>query len=199
VAHTIVPAEEPAEVHPERRFLYGIIAEFEHAEDILNAARWTHEAGYYRMDAYTPFPVEGLSEELGHRDKYVPWIMLAGGVMGALGGFSFLYFTMVVDYPMNIGGRPASPGSFGWPFFIPITFEMTVLLSALSGVVGMFLINGLPMPYHPVFDAPHFERASSDRFFLCIEARDPRFDREETRKFLESLNPLRVSEVELRK
>lgn len=180
---------------PEETPLYGLIAEFEHAGDVVDAARRSREAGYRRMDAYSPFPVDGLSDALGHRDEYVPIIMLVGGILGLALGFGFLYYCMVITYPLNIGGRPA----YSWPFYIPITFECTVLLAALSGVVGMFALNGLPMPYHPVFDAPHFDRATSRSFFLCIEATDPSFDVEQTRRFLESLKPLQVTEVELRK
>ncbi len=179
----------------EEAFLYGLMAEFEHAEPLVEAARQAREQGYERVEAYTPFPVEGLSDALGHRDKWVPLIMLAGGVLGCAAGFGLIYWCTVSAYPLNVGGRPL----FGWPYFVPITFEVTVLVSALSGVVGMLLLNGLPMPYHPVFDAPDFARASSDRFFLCIEASDPRFDRKGTREYLESLGALSVSEVELKK
>jgi len=125
----------------------------------------------------------------------IPWIMLVGGILGAVGGFSLIYYCQVIAYPLNIGGRPL----FGWPSAIPITFECTVLASALSGILGMFILNGLPQPYHPVFDAPNFDRATSDRFFLCIEATDPNFDLGETRQFMETLGALQVSEVELRK
>ena len=187
--------EEIVHATDDRRFVYGVIAEFENADAVIEAARRAYDAGYRKMDAYTPFPVEGLSEALGFRDHYVPWIMFAGGALGGLGGFALLTWTTMVAYPMNIGGRPL----FAWPSFIPITFEMTVLVAAISGVVGMFMLNKLPMPYHPVFEAPHFELASSSRFFLCIESEDPRFDREETRLFMETLDSVRVSEVELRK
>jgi hypothetical protein len=151
------------------------------------------------MDAYTPLPVEGLPQKMGFRDMLVPWIMLASGILGGLGGFSLLYFCMVIDYPLNVGGRPVQPDHFGWIHFMPITFECTVLLSALMGIGGMLVLNGLPQPYHPVFDAPDFDKASSSRFFLCIEAEDPKFDLEGTRMFLEGLGPSRVSEVPLRK
>lgn len=194
MAHSVMDLPRRTEAGAER-FLYGFIAEFEHAEEVVNAARRTHEAGYRQVDAYSPFPVEGLSEALGFRDHLVPFIMLAGGTLGAVGGFGLLYYCMVVSYPLNVGGHPL----FGWPSYIPITFECTVLLSALFGVIGMCVLNGLPMPYHPVFDAPGFERATSSRFFLCIEARDPHFDHEETRRFMEGLGALQVSEVELRK
>ncbi len=178
-----------------RRFLYGLIAEFEEADQVVAAAARTREAGYRRMDAYTPFPVDGLSEALGHRDTWVPLIMLIGGVLGAIGGFGLVYYCLVVSYPLNIGGRAL----LGWPHYIPITFECTVLLSSLSGVFGMLVLNGLPQPYHPVFDAPDFDKATSSRFFLCIEADDPRFDREATRRFMETLGAARVDEVELKK
>jgi hypothetical protein len=177
------------------RFLYGIIAEFEHAEEVTRASRKAYEAGYREMDAYTPFPVEGLSEALGHRDHWVPWIMFIGGAVGCIAGFSLLYWWMEVDYPLNIGGKPL----FSWPMYLPITFEITVLLSALSGIVGMFMLNGLPRPYHPVFDAPNFELATSSRFFLCIQHDDPLFDHAKTREFMNTLGAVRVSDIELRK
>ena len=177
------------------RLLYGLVAEFEDAHHVVEAARKVRDAGYRKVAAYSPVPVEGLSEALGHRDMLVPWIMLAGGIAGGLGGFALLTWTTAFAYPLNIGGRPL----FAWPSFIPITFECTVLLSALSGIAGMFAVNGLPQPYHPVFDTPHFERATSDRFFLSVEATDPKFDLGETRRLLEGLDPLNVSEVELRK
>jgi len=177
------------------RVAYGLVAEFASPEDVVAAARLAKEAGYRRMDAYTPFPVEGLSEALGHRDKLVPMIMLAGGLAGGIGGFGFLTWTTTVDYTLNIGGRPL----LAWPSFIPITFELTVLLSALAGIVGMFALNGLPEPYHPLFEAKNFDRASSDRFFLAIEARDPHYDSAETRAFLENLDPLGVEELVVEK
>jgi hypothetical protein len=190
----------PRTADPEaERFLYGLTAEFEHAEDLIVASRRTREAGYRRVDAYTPFPVEGLEEALGLRDVSVPYVMLAAGIIGCLMGFGLLYYSMVFDYPLNVGGRPGNPRDFAWPMYIPITFEITVLTTALTGVVAMFWLNGLPQPYHPVFDAPNFQEATSSRFFLCIEARDPRFEPQETRRFMETLGALRVSEVELRK
>ncbi len=179
----------------ERTLLFGLSAEFDDAHAVISAAEKTHAAGYTKMDAYAPFPVEGLSEALGHRDKYIPQMMLVGGFIGALAGFGLQYWATVLEYPLNIGGRPL----FAWPSWIPITFELTVLFAALTGIFGMFVLNGLPQPYHPMFDAPHFDRASSDRFFLVIEATDPKFDREETRRFLESLGALNVAEVELKK
>lgn len=177
------------------RLLWGYMAEFDDAEEVVAAAHKARQAGYKRMDAYTPFPVEGLSEALGFRDHLVPLLMLIGGLLGCAGGFGLIYYCTIMAYPMNIGGRPL----FAWPSFVPVTFECTVLVSALFGVLGMIVLNGLPQPYHPVFDHPDFDRATSDRFFLCIEARDPNFDPERTREFMESLGADNVSEVELRK
>jgi hypothetical protein len=188
--HGVVEREKTGEPRSEG-FLYGFIAEFERPEDLVAAARRTHEAGYRRVDAYSPFPVEELSEALGFRDVWVPLIMLTGGIMGALLGFSLLYYCMVISYPINVGGEPL----YGWPIYVPITYECTILLSALSGIFGMFLLNRLPQPYHPVFEAAGFDRASSDRFFLCIEASDPHFDREETRRFMDSLGASNVTPV----
>jgi hypothetical protein len=181
----------------EERFLHGLIAEFEHPAEVVAAANKVREAGYRRIDAYTPFPVEGLSEALGQRQVDVPWIMLAGGILGGVGMFAFMHWATYQDYVINSGGRPNS--FYNWPYFIPITFELTVLTAALAGIVGMFWLNGLPQPYHPVFDAPNFEMATSSRFFLCVEAEDPNFDHKRTKQFMETLGALRVSDVELRK
>lgn len=171
--------------------LYGLVAEFENETDILTAARRVREAGYRRMDAYTPFPVHGLAHAIGFSDWLLPWIIFFGGVTGALAGAALQTWTLAYDYPWNVGGRPL----ISWPQFIPITFELTILLAAFGAVFGMLALNGLPRPYHSIFNAPGFERASQDRFFLCIESWDPRFDREETARFLESLGPVAVSEV----
>lgn len=173
-------------------YLYGVMAEFDNPEALLAACNRAREAGYKRMDAYTPFPVEDLSAALGIRDKSVPLITLIGGFLGCFSGFGLLYFCTVVDYPLNIAGRPL----FGWPSFLPITFELTVLFASLIGTGSMIVLNGLPMPYHPTFNVPQFERASSDRFFLCIETTDPLYHRAETTRFLEGLAPLSVSDVE---
>src|SRR5574337_44658 len=172
--------------------IYGLLAEFDGPEEVLSAAKRAHAEGYRRMDAHTPFPVEGLSEAIGLPHTRLPLLVLLAGLFGAFVGFASQYYVTVFDYPINVGGRPLN----SWPSYIPITFEVTILFAALTPVVGMIALNGLPMPYHPVFNVPAFSRASRDRFFLCIEAVDPRFDREGTRLFLESLRPREVTEVE---
>jgi hypothetical protein len=173
--------------------IYGLIAEFRDPSSIVAAARGASEAGYRAMDAYTPFPIEELAEAMGWRSRgRLPKIVLAGGLLGAAVGFLMQYWTSAVDYPLNVGGRPLN----SWPSFIPITFEMGILGAALAAVLGMLALNGLPRPYHPVFNAPNFALASTDRFFLCIESSDPLFDESGTRRFLEGLGPSEVSEVE---
>jgi hypothetical protein len=172
--------------------LYGLMAEFHAPQEVLAAARAAHDAGYRRMDAFTPYPMEELSAALGHHHSRVPLIVLLGGLAGAAGGYLLQYWAAVVNYPMNVGGRPVH----SWPAFIVPTFEMTILCAALAAVLGMFALNGLPMPYHPVFNAKNFALASRDRYFLLIEARDPRFDRAATERFLLTLGPSEVSEVE---
>jgi Alternative complex III, ActD subunit len=176
----------------ERHALYGLMAEFADAPSLMEAAHKAHEEGYRKLDAYSPFPIEGLSEAIGFHKTRLPLIVLIGGIIGCIGGFGLQYWTSAVDYPINVGGRPL----FSWPSFIPITFETTVLCAALSAVFGMLALNGLPEPYHPVFNVKRFALASRDRFFLCIEARDPKFDREKTWRFLDTLQPREVSEVE---
>jgi hypothetical protein len=172
--------------------IYGLMAEFDNPEDLVAAAKQAREAGYRRMDAYTPFPVEQLDDALGLGRTWVPFIVLIGGILGAALGYGMQYYIAVIDYPVNIGGRPLH----SWPAFIPVTFEMTVLVAGLFAVLGMLALNGLPMPYHPIFNAPGFTLASQERFFLCIEAIDPKFHREDTRRFMDGLTPRRVSEVE---
>jgi hypothetical protein len=171
--------------------IYGLLAEFEESDRLVAAARAAHEDGYRNMDAYTPFPVEHLAEAIGFRTTRLPWLIFGGGVVGCLGGFFLQYWVSVLAYPENIGGRPLN----SWPSFIPVTFELTVLVAALTAVCGMLGLNGLPMPYHPLFNVPRFAQASRDRFFLCIEARDPRFDQEKTRRFLETQQPRKIFEV----
>ncbi len=171
---------------------YGLMAEFDNPTAIVAATRRAYAEGYRQMDTYTPFPVDGLAEELHFHHTHVPLIVLIGGLVGCFGGF-FLQLWLAGPYwPLNIGGRPLN----SWPMFIPITFELTVLVAALSALVGMLILNRLPKPYHPVFNVPRFALASQDRFFLCIEASDPQFDRERTRSFLESLSPQEVNDVE---
>jgi hypothetical protein len=171
--------------------IYGIMAEFDTPTELVTAVRKARAAGYRVMDAYSPFPIEELAEALHFHDRRVSMIVLGGGVTGGLVGYLLQYWTSVVEYPLNVGGRPLH----SWPSFIPVTFETTVLFAALSAVLGMLALNGLPMPYHPVFNVPRFALASRDQFFLCIEAVDPHFDREITRRFLERLDPQSIAEV----
>ncbi|MBI1880381.1 MAG: DUF3341 domain-containing protein [Chloroflexi bacterium] len=174
--------------------LYGLLAEFAEPEALLDRARRTYAAGYRRLAAYTPFPVEGLSQAIGLRQTKLPLLVLLGGIAGAVGGFFLQYYAAVLDYPWNIGGRPFN----SWPSFMIVTFEATVLTAAAVTVVGMLVFNKLPMLYHPVFNAPRFKLASRDRFFLCVKATDPQFDVVETRQFLESFGPEEVVAVERR-
>jgi hypothetical protein len=167
------------------------MAEFHTAEELVEAAHKVHAAGFHHVDAFTPYPIEEVSHALGlHRSK-LPLIVLGGGITGGLAGYFLQYWSQVLEYPLNIGGRPFH----SWPAFIVPTFEMTILFAALSAVLGMFALNGLPQPYHPVFNVPRFALASRDRYFLVIEARDPKFDPEETRRFLLDLHASEVSEV----
>lgn len=172
--------------------IYGLMAEFDNPSALVAAARQAHAAGYRQMDAYTPFPVEELNEALGLERTGVPAIVLIGGITGAVLGYLMQYYIAVIDYPMNIGGRPLH----SWPAFIPVTFELTILCAGLFAVLGMLALNGLPMPHHPVFNVPRFALASRDRFFLCIEAADPKFERDDTWRFLDRMEPRSVSEVE---
>jgi hypothetical protein len=172
--------------------IYGMMAEFETPTELVIAIRKARDAGYRRMDAYTPFPIEEVSEALHIHDRRLPLLVLIGGIVGFFGGYGLQYWISVIAYPLNVGGRPLH----SWPAFMPITFECTVLVAALTAVFGLLALNGLPMPYHPVFNVPRFALASRDRFFLCIEARDPQFDREATRRFLTRLDPRSVAEVE---
>ena len=182
-----------SETYWDRHGLHGLMARFEEPEDLLAAAEKAYRAGYRKMDAYTPMPIEGLAEAIGFTRHWVSLVVLLGGLVVCVGGFGLLWWIAAVAYPHNVGGRPF----VSWPMYIPITFECTVLLAGLSAVIGMLAMNGLPMPYHPVFNVQSFaERASIDRFFLCIEAEDPKFDRTQTWAFLEQLHPEEVAEVE---
>jgi hypothetical protein len=172
--------------------LYGVLAEFDTPDELLAATRGARQAGYRQMDAYTPFPVEGLAEALGFQRTGLPFLVLLGGIVGGMGGYLMQYWIAAIDYPLNVGGRPVH----SWPAFIPITFELTILVAALAAVLGMLALNGLPMPYHPLFNVPRFALVTRNSFFLCIEARDPQFDRDETRRFLESVKAREVSDVE---
>jgi hypothetical protein len=171
--------------------LYGVMGEFETPEAILHAARRAREAGYRHITAYTPIPVEGLAQIIGFRWTAVPLITLLGGLAGGLSGFGMEYWMSAMSYPINVGGRPLN----SWPAFIPVTFELTILGASLSAVFGMLALNRLPQPYHPVFNVERFSRASTDRFFLCIESRDPKFHLAESAKFLQSVSAQHVSEV----
>jgi hypothetical protein len=172
--------------------IYGLIAEFDNPNKLLHAARSAREEGYRRMDCYTPYPIEELTEALGVPHTKLPFIVLLGGIIGGVSGYLLQYWINVIDYPINIGGRP----QHSWPAFIVPTFELTILGAAVAAVLGMLALNGLPRPHHPIFNAPNFALASRDRFFLCIEAVDPKFDLEKTARFLESFGAREVSDVE---
>jgi Alternative complex III, ActD subunit len=170
---------------------YGLMAEFEDPTALVAATQHAYHEGYRCMDAYSPFPIEELHEALGSHHTRLPLIVLIGGLCGCIGGYGLQYWAAAMAYPVNVGGKPLH----SWPAFIPITFECTILAAALSAVLGMLALNGLPMPYHPVFNVPRFALASRNRFFLCIEAKDPKFDLEGTRRFLETLHPREVTTV----
>ena len=170
---------------------YGLLAEFENPTALVEAIHQARAAGYRRMEAYTPMPVEEVTEALQMRRSRVPLIVLIGGVIGCLGGFGMQWYANVYSYPVTVSGKP----DFSWPMFIPITFELTILCAALAAVLGMLALNGLPMPYHPLFHSPRFALASRDRFFLCVQAHDPLFDRDRTWEFLAGLQPREVSAV----
>ncbi len=172
--------------------LFCIAAEFDDDHKLLEAANKTRQAGYERIDAYTPYAVHGLREALGQPATLMPWLVFAGGLAGLSIGFGLCYWLSVLELPYNIGGRPLN----SWPSFIPVTFECTILASAFTAVFGMFGLNGLPRPHHPMFSHPGFLRASQDRFFLVVESDDPKFDPASVTEFLQTLNPLEVREVE---
>ncbi len=171
---------------------YGLMAEFDNPTDAVAAARRVHEEGYTRVDAFSPYPVEELSEAIGAHKTKMPLIVLIGGLVGGSLGYLMQFYLLTLSYPLNVGGKPFH----SWPAFIPITFECTVLGAALSAVFGMLALNGLPEPYHPGFNAPNFALASRDRFFVLVESADPKFDRERTAEFLRALGPREVTDVE---
>jgi ActD protein len=174
--------------------LYGIMAEFDNPSALVAAARRTHEAGYRRINGYSPYPIEELDEAIGFTRTTLPLIVLAGGILGGLGGFFMQYWIEVINYPLNVGGKPYN----SWPAFIPITFETTVLCASFAAVLGMLMLNKLPQPYHPVFNAPNFALATRDRFFLVIEANDPKFKYSEATQFMKTLEEARdVCDVEV--
>ncbi len=180
-AHSLPPA------------IYGVMAEFETPGALVAAARRAYEAGYRKMDTYSPYPIEDAWDAIGHHDRRLSLIVLLGGLTGLCTGYGLQYWVHAITYPTNIAGKPLN----SWPQFIPVTFELTILFAALSAVIGMIVLNGLPMPYHPVFNVQRFaDHASQDRFFLVIEAADPRFDKLQTADFLKGLNAAEVSEVE---
>jgi hypothetical protein len=171
--------------------IHGLMAEFDDPNSLVAATHRAHQNGYRCMDAYSPFPIEELHEALGMHHTRLPLIVLIGGLVGCIAGYLLQYWASAIAYPLNIGGKPFH----SWPAFIPITFECTILGGALSAVFGMLALNGLPQPYHPVFNVARFALASRNRFFLCIEAADPKFDLEQTRRFLETLSPREVTTV----
>ncbi len=199
--HPRVPASVPVPAsphHPASRKhtppLYGVMAEFDNPSDLVAAARTTYEAGYRRINGYSPYPIEELSEAIGFTRTSLPLIVLIGGIIGGLGGFFMQYWMEVIDYPLNVGGKPLN----SWPAFIPITFESTVLCAAFAAVFGMLALNKLPQPYHPVFNAPNFAQATRDRFFFVIEANDPKFKHDEVLQFMKQLEGARdVIDVEV--
>jgi hypothetical protein len=175
----------------QRDALYGLMAEFETAGDLVSAARRTREAGFRKFDAYSPFPIHEIDEAMDLHDNRVSLFTLIGGIVGCCGGFGLASWVEAVALPLNIGGRPLISA----PMFIPITFEMTILIGGLTAAISMLVMNGLPSPYHPVFNVERFSDASRNKFFLCIESDDPKFDRLETAGFLESLGPEEIAEV----
>lgn len=171
---------------------YGLMAEFTDERALLAAAARVREEGFHRVDAFSPFPIHGLSDVLGYHRSRVPLIVLCGGIIGGTTGLMLQYWTAAKAYPLNVGGKPPA----AWPMFIPPAYELTILFASFAALIGMLVINGLPMPYHPTFNVPKFEKATTDGFFLLVQSTDPRFDPVGTRRFLESLNPVEIADVE---
>jgi len=179
-AHTLPPA------------IYGLMAEFDDPSALVAAAKRAHEAGYRKLDTFSPFPVEEAWEAIGHHDQRLSLIVLCGGIAGLLTGIGLQEWVHQLAYPINIAGKPLN----SWPQYIPVTFELTILFASISAVLGMIILNGLPQPYHPAFNVPRFEHATRDKFFLLVESDDPKFDRQRTLEFLKGLHPSEINEVE---
>jgi hypothetical protein len=189
---TVPQAEVETALEPLPKKVFGLMAEFNEHDQLLKAARRTFGEGYREIDAYSPFPIEGLAEAIGHEHSNIPFVTLIGGMIGGLGGYFMQWIAMARLYPLNVGGRPYN----SWPNYIPITFELTILMASLTAFLAVFVFNRLPQLHHPVFNVPEFSRASIDRFFLLIEADDPEFNLERTREFLKGLGARKISEVE---
>ena len=171
---------------------YGLLAEFDTPTELVAATKRAHAEGYRKMDTFSPYPVEEAWEAMEHHDRRLSLIVLLGGLVGMFSGYGLEYWVHVIAYPTNIAGKPLN----SWPQFIPVTFEMTILFAALAAVLGMIVLNKLPMPYHPVFNVERFAHASQDKFFLLIESADPKFDRQRTMEFMKGLNASEINEVE---
>lgn len=173
--------------------IYGLLAEFESPDQLLDAAHRTRDAGYRSIDAFSPMPIEGLAEAVGFESTRLPLVVLLAGMFGAAAGFFMQWYANVLSFPLNVDGKPFN----SWPAFIPITFELTILCAALGAAFGMLAMNGLPTPYHPLFNVSRFAMATRARFFLCVKAQDKKFDVTATRQFLESLKPFGIYEAEV--
>ena len=194
MSHRPLPDQRTLEILGEKtpRTIYGLIAEFDDPNMLVEATNKTREAGYTKMDAYTPFPVHGMEDALGLKRSRLPRLVIVCGLIGLVAGYGLEYWASAINYPYNIAGRPLHT----WPMFMPVAFETTVLGAAFGAVFGMLGLNGLPQPYHPVFNVPGFELASRNQFFLCIESSDPQFNLARTHNFLESVQSRKVTEVE---
>ena len=181
-----------AQALPPANTIYGLMAEFDDPTNLVSAAKRTYAAGYRQIDTFSPYPIEEAWEAIGQHDRRLSLIVLGGGLTGLLTGLGLQEWVHQIAYPINIAGKPLN----SWPQFVPVIFELTILFAALAGVIGMILLNGLPMPYHPVFNVARFERASRDKFFLLVESADPKFDRMQTLDFLKTLNASEINEVE---